>query len=169
MKKTGIVIIELLVLIAIAITSTSVVVALPQIPESYWGNATLDDAPAPIDTPITVEVYETGEVVGNTTVADANGNYSLEVLIDDPDTPEGEGANDGDNLTWKIDGINCSVPAPGTDTAVTGGTNDNFNITASHPAPPPLPVPEFNMVGLLALIGILTIILAFATSRRKKE
>jgi len=43
--------------------------------------------------------------------------------------------------------------------------------TPTPPPPPPSPVavPEFNVIGLVALIGILTIILAFATSRRKKE
>jgi len=169
MKKIGIVIFGLLVLIAIAIAFTTVVVANPPIPESYWGNATLDGAPAATGMPITVEVYGTGEEVGNTTVIDANGNYTLSVIFDDPDTSEDEGADDGDSLTWKINGIVCSIPAPGTDKAELGGTNDNFNITASHPppAPPPVAVPEYNEIGLLALIGILTIILAFATLRRK--
>lgn len=35
-------------------------------------------------------------------------------------------------------------------------------------SPPPLPVPEFNPIGLLALIGILTIAIAFATLRKRK-
>ena len=135
MKKVEIVII-IVALVSVIIATTTVVVARPQVPESYWGNATLDDAPAPIDTSITVEVYETGEVVGNTTVADANGLYSLDVYISGDNYPDDGHALNGDNLTWKIDGINCSVPAPGTATAVIGGDNDNFNITASNPPAP---------------------------------
>ena len=131
MKKTEIVIIiGLLALIAIA--TTTVVVAIPQIPESYWGNATLDDAPAANGTSITVEVYGTGEVVGNTTVNTSSGGYTLSVLISNESIPDDNHALNGDNLTWKIDGINCSVPAPGTDTAVIEGINSNFNISAYH-------------------------------------
>jgi hypothetical protein len=132
MKKIGIVIMGLL----IALASTTVVAAVPRIPESYWGYATVDGVPAALDTLITVEVYETGEVVGDATVIEVNGLYSLHVLFDDSETPEDEGANDGDNLTWKINGMNCNIPAPGADTALSGGTNDNFHITASHPPPP---------------------------------
>ena len=36
-------------------------------------------------------------------------------------------------------------------------------------APPPVPVPEFNAVGLLALVGILSVLLAVATLKRKRE
>lgn len=36
------------------------------------------------------------------------------------------------------------------------------------PYSPPVAVPEYNVIGLLALIGILTIALAFATLRRKR-
>jgi len=38
----------------------------------------------------------------------------------------------------------------------------------SPPAPPAVPVPEFNAIGLLALIGILTIAIAFATLRKRE-
>ena len=36
------------------------------------------------------------------------------------------------------------------------------------PAPPAVPVPEFNAIGLLALIGILTTVIAFATLRKRE-
>jgi len=132
MKKIGIVTVGLL----IALASTLAVAAVPPTPESYWGYATIDGVPAALGTPITVEINGTGEFVGNTTVVAADGLYSLNVLFDDSETPEDEGATDGDNLTWKINGIICDIPAPGTDTASSGGTNDNFNIGASHPTPP---------------------------------
>jgi len=38
----------------------------------------------------------------------------------------------------------------------------------SPPAPPAVPVPEFNAIGLLASIGILTIAIAFATLRKRE-
>ena len=172
MKKIGIVIIVLLIVIA----TTTVVVALPLTPESYWGYATLDDAPSPINTSITVEVYETGEVVGENATLNANGLYSLNVYISDEYNLTDGYALNGDNLTWKIDGIVCSFPPAGTDTADEGcdycylGENHScepFNITASSPALPPVAVPGCNMIGLLALI-VLSVTLASATLKKKK-
>nr|QNO54848.1 hypothetical protein PAHOCELH_00009 [Methanosarcinales archaeon ANME-1 ERB7] len=125
------------ILAVVLIISITIVAATPPIPESYWGYATLNGAPAAYGTSITVEVYGTGEVVGSTTVEYANGGYSLDLKFDDPDTGEDEGANEGDKLTWKISGIECSTPAPGTDTATPGGTNSNFNLTAVSANNPP--------------------------------
>jgi len=42
-----------------------------------------------------------------------------------------------------------------------------FGNPTPTPAPPAVPVPEYNAVGLLALIGILSVVLAIATMRRK--
>jgi PKD repeat protein len=130
MRKSIISAIVLLVCIAI-------VSATPPIPESYWGYATLNGAPAPYGTSITVEVYDTGEEVGNTTVQYPDGGYSLDIIFDDPDIPGDEGANEGDLLTWKINDITCSSPAPGTDTATIGGSNSNFNLIATSEDNPP--------------------------------
>jgi len=115
----------------VLIACIPIVSAIPPTPESYWGYTTLNGAPVPDGTSITVEVYGTGEEVGNTTVQYPDGGYSLDIIFNDPDTPEDEGANEGDALTWKINGINCSIPAPGTDTATPGGTNSNFNLTVT--------------------------------------
>ena len=117
----------------VLIACIPIVSATPPIPESYWGYATLNGVPAPDGTFITVEVYGSGEVVGNTTVKYPNGGYSLDIIFNDTDTAEDEGADGEDALTWKINEINCSIPAPGTDTAISGGTNGNFNLTATIP------------------------------------
>ena len=119
----------------VLIACIPIVSAIPPIPESYWGYTTLNGAPAPDGTFITVEVYGTGELVGNTTVQYPNGGYSLDIIFDDPDTAEDEGADGEDALTWKINGINCSIPAPGTDTATSGGISGNFNLTAIKTIP----------------------------------
>ena len=119
----------------VLIACIPIVSATPPIPESYWGYATLNGVPAPNGTSITVEVYGTSEVVGNTTVQYPNGGYSLDIIFNDTDTAEDEGADKEDTLTWKINGINCSIPAPGTDTATSGGTNGNFNLTATTTIP----------------------------------
>ncbi|MCD4811281.1 hypothetical protein K8R14_01585, partial [bacterium] len=120
----------------VLIACIPIVSATPPIPESYWGYATFNGVPAPDGTSITVEVYGTGEVVGNTTVQYPNGGYSLDIIFNDTDTAEDEGANREDALTWKINEINCSVPAPGIDTATSGGTNSNFNLTATDTTAP---------------------------------
>jgi len=120
----------------VLIACIPIVSATPPIPESYWGYATLNGVPAPNGTSITVEVYGTSEVVGNTTVQYPNGGYSLDIIFNDTDTAEDEGADGEDALTWKINEINCSIPAPGTDTATSGGTNGNFNLTATDTTSP---------------------------------
>jgi uncharacterized delta-60 repeat protein len=128
---------KIIILATVLLVCIAIVSALQPIPESRVGYATLNEAPATYDTPITVEVYNTGEVVGSTTVQYPDGGYSLDIIFDDPDTPEDEGANEGDQLTWKINSIDCSTPAPGTDTATPGGRNNNFNIAATSADNPP--------------------------------
>ena len=135
MKKTvPLILILSLAIIAAAGIMTVTVTAIPQIPESYWGYAILNDDPAPIGTKVTVEVYSTGEVVGSYTIQYEAGVYVMEVRIDDPASPKDEGAENGEPLTWKLNGIECSTPAPGADTAESGKINDNFTIVASSPA-----------------------------------
>jgi len=70
------------------------------------------------------------------------------------DTDDG-GENDGSEVAAGRDPLDPS--------------DDQPPVPPAPPAPSPVAVPEYNAIGLLALIGILTIILAFATSRRKKE
>ena len=109
------------------------VAAIPQIPEYYWGYAVLDGELAPIGTQITVEVYGTGEEVGSyTTQYDGiyAGIYVMKVRIDDPTSEKDEGATKGEHLTWKINGIDCSTPAPRTDKAESGKVNRYFSIVA---------------------------------------
>ncbi|MBE0525247.1 MAG: hypothetical protein IBX40_13095, partial [Methanosarcinales archaeon] len=115
-----------IILFIIWITTAS---AIPPIPESYWGYASINGLPASYGTTITVEVYGTGEEVGNTTVLFPNGGYSLDIIFDDSDTSDDEGANEGDKLIWKIDSINCTTPAPGSDIATSGNSNSFFNLT----------------------------------------
>lgn len=110
--------------------SISVFPQIPRlVPEAYWGTAFVDGNPAPEGTKITVEVYDTGEIVGSGIVGN-NGLYSVDVIFDNEQTPEDEGANEGDKLTWKINGIPTYLPAPGEDTANSGGVNSNFNVVA---------------------------------------
>jgi len=85
-------------------------------------------------------------------------------------------ANDG-VYSWSVPNIgssNCLVKVEADKDLIyfaTDTSDSTFTITYTSPppAPPPVAVPEYNAIGLLALIGILTIILAFTTSRRKKE
>ena len=90
-----------IILAIILIVCIAIVSAFQPIPESCVGYATLNGAPAPYGTPITVEVYGAGEVVGITTVQYPDGGYSLYVIFDDPDTPEDEGASEGDQTGFR--------------------------------------------------------------------
>ncbi len=49
-----------------------------------------------------------------------------------------------------------------------GLVNASKAATFSSPPPPPVPVPEFSPIGLLAFIGILSVVLAVATLRKRE-
>lgn len=76
-------------------------------------------------------------------------DYTYRTDRTDPDT-DGGGENDGSEVTAgrnPLDPSDDQPPVP--------------------PPPPPVAVPEYNMIGLLALIGILSVVLAVATLRRR--
>ena len=118
-----------LVLVLVLVTnSTPITAQPPSIPEVYYGYAILNGNPAPINTSISVEVTGTGEVVGTSSVHDPKGHYVLKINFDMFHTEKDEGARSGDRLIWKIDGIECTTPSSGEDTATPGGTNEYFII-----------------------------------------
>ena len=128
---------SVVVLSMVVLAAGSMIVAAmpPQIPDYYWGYATLNGEPAPIGTEVTVEVYGTGEVVGSYTIKYEDGLYVMKILIDDSGNPEDGCAGNGDPLTFKLNGIECSTPAPGTQTAKSGGIHKNFSLVASASEP----------------------------------
>ena len=119
---------KLFIIFLILSINIQTVSAIPPFPESYWGYATINGVPAANGTSITVEVYDTGEIIGSTTVQYDNGGYSVNVEFDDPFTSEDEGADEGDKLTWKLGGVICSMPAQGTDIATSGNANGDFDL-----------------------------------------
>lgn len=127
------------------------------VPEAYWGTAFVNGNPAIAGSKITVEVQNTGEIVGSGITGD-NGLYSVDVIFDNELTPEDEGANEGEKLTWRIDGIPTDIPAPGDDIANSGGVNSNFNIFVNNGAKDVSP--EFiALITAMLLIVILLILL----------
>lgn len=132
------------------------------VPEAYWGTAFVNGNPAPAGSKITVEVYDTGEIVSSSIVM-ANGLYSVDVIFDNELTPEDEGANEGDKLTWRINGIPTDIPAPGEDTANSGGINSNFNIFAKKQKNE---FPEFLVV--LVFITVIILIILYKKIKGKK-
>ena len=83
--------------------------------------------------------------------ATANGNLSLHNL---PDTIT--------NVTVSIGEYVKNPATAGDYVFVADGVSETVHIAA------PVPVPEFNIFGLLALVGILSVVIAFATLRRGK-
>ena len=118
------------VLLLVLILSVSAQDMPRLVPEAYWGIALIDGIPASIDSEITAEIQETGEVVGRARVMDDEGLYSLDVIFDNDLTEEDEGAEVGQLLLWRINGIACDTPSPGTDPANSGAVNANFTISA---------------------------------------
>lgn len=151
------------------------------VPEAYWGTALIDGIPAPKDSEITAEIQDTGEIVGRAKVMNDTGLYSLDVIFDNDRTKEDEGAEEGQLLLWRINGIPCDIPAPGTDPANSGNVNANFTLSAGGEAttlPPTTVKPAEDAecgadLGLIwpVLAGILVIaaiIYLTARQRRKK-
>jgi len=143
----------ILLVLAISVIGSALIVAVagpPPIPEAYSGTAILDGLPAQVGTLITVEVYGTGEEVGNTIVSDASGSYSLLINFDVAGSAEDEGAEEGDPLAWKISSIECAVPSPGSDTAESGKINTDFTIAADDTTPPVVTNPDANPTSIPA-------------------
>lgn len=107
-------------------------IAVPPNPEVYWGYVYVEGDKAEAGNILTVQ-GPTGELLGNQTLPvdiSKTGSYAINIIFDDPITPADEGAAEGDVLTWKLNGVIVSSPAPGTDTAQSGKTNNNFRIDA---------------------------------------
>ncbi len=100
-------------------------------PEIYWGRVYLDGSYAPNGGVLTVETAS-GELLINETLPKSGGHpgsYSISVQFDDLLTnATDEGAENLEQLVWKLDGI--EVVTPLNDTAVIGETNNEFNVTA---------------------------------------
>jgi len=105
------------------------------VPEAYWGTALIDGNPAKNGSEITAEIQDTPEIVGKGRVINDEGLYSLDVIFDNELTEEDEGAEEGQKLVWRINGIPCRKPAPGSDLANSGKVNGNFTISASTEMP----------------------------------
>jgi len=101
----------------------------------------LNEEPAADGTQVVVELNGTGEELARTTVQFGKdgypGGYSLDIPLDDPDTPEVEGLNPEDKVDWKLNGILCYNPAPGSQILGDGDTpgsgtqiEDSYNLFA---------------------------------------
>lgn len=101
-------------------------------PESYWGYARINGTVVPEGTNLTVKITNSNETVGSTLVG-TNGLYTIDVYSNDNDTTIDEGANEGDSLTWFIDGMTATIPSSGYDKAnsTEHPTNNNFSIEIS--------------------------------------
>jgi len=124
-NKTLIWIIGFLVLVGVA-------TAVPLNPEVYWGFVYIEGEFAPDGSVLSVETVD-GELLVNQTLPEDPGypgSYYVEIPFDNPHTSQDEGADDGEQITWKLDGVVTLDPAAGEDTAETGMTNNNFTITA---------------------------------------
>ncbi len=101
----------------------------------------MNEEPAADGTQVVVELNGTGEELARTTVQFGKdgypGGYSLDIPLDDPDTPEVEGLNPEDKVDWKLNGILCYNPAPGSQILGDGDTpgsgtqiEDSYNLFA---------------------------------------
>jgi len=169
------------ILLLVFILSASAQDMPRMVPEAYWGTALMDGIPAPTDSEITAEVQETGEVVGTAKVMDEKGLYSLDVIFDNDITEEDEGAEEGQQLLWRINGITCDTPAPGADLANSGTVNANFTVstggeTTTLPSTTVKPAqgsecgadPGIIWPVLVGLLVIAVILYLTARQRRKK-
>ncbi len=95
-----------ILLIALMITSISIVLAVPQMPHRFYGNVALDGAPAPDGTLIEARDNE-GVTYKETTTID--GQYGwvtmFKVPADDPDTLDVDGFVSGESVYFYVNDI----------------------------------------------------------------
>jgi len=100
-------------------------------PEIYWGYVYMDDAIVPDGAVLTIETTS-GELLVNKTIPKSGGHpgsYSIKIKFDDLLTnATDEGAESGESLIWKLNGV--EVVSPVNDTANIGETNNDLNVTA---------------------------------------
>lgn len=122
---------------------------------------------------VTMKILKTGDPDG-----DGLDNFTEDYTYR-TDRTKSDTEDDGMPDNWEVDNeLNPLIDDSALDPDGDGYTNlDEYlagtdpQDSGSNPAPtpgPPVAVPEYNAIGLLALIGILTIALTFATPRRKK-
>lgn len=106
--------------------------AVPPNPELYWGYVYVEGSAAPNGSILIVESANTGELFVNQTLpyASQQGSYNIMLAFDDPTTTADEGATDGEQMTWKVNGVATATPMPGADTAEPEKTNNNYTIQA---------------------------------------
>ncbi len=80
---------------------SSIVSAIPLIPSDFWGTATINGYPAPDG--LGVRAFINGVNYPNDGFT-WGGFYFIDVIGDDPDTPEKEGGIEGDNIVFIVDG-----------------------------------------------------------------
>lgn len=92
-------------LLIITLVSVFAVSALPAIPNSFYGDVTVSDAPAADGTPVTAEI-DGVEYISSTTISGTYGTYSaFRVPGDDSETPSvKEGGVDGDTILFYVGG-----------------------------------------------------------------
>ena len=124
---------RILYILGILILLADSTIAFPQIPETYVGKVYINNGVAPINTPIVVKSASGREF--KTVVATNSGDYSVDIILDDPDTSAVDGARENEILTWYIGGnevTSCNRISPCRDTANSGDVNANFDIAVGN-------------------------------------
>lgn len=115
-------------------------IAAPPIPHSFFGTVKDSSLDAFVALGTSIAAIAGGITAGQTTtfVADGKTVYRLDVIGDDPDTPQKEGASPGEQLVFTIGGKPAAQSFN-----FQSGTNVLLNLTipASVPAPPPAAPP----------------------------
>ncbi|MDF2956084.1 MAG: PKD repeat domain protein [Candidatus Alkanophagales archaeon MCA70_species_2] len=151
--RHAIFVLAVVVLVATAAASITTAQQPPALPCQFYGNVTIDGAPAPVGTEIVAKID--GEVRGNITVVEEGkygGSHAQKLIV------VGNMSDEGKNITFYVDGIKAEQTA-----AWHSGGIFTLDISAKTQMPTPTP-PGFEiMSSLLAL----TAALLAAKGRRK--
>ena len=106
------------------------VLAVPQLPSSFYGTVKVNGANVPDGT--SVQALIGGKVYAETLTQTYQGDsvYSLDVTGDDTDTTVQDGGREGDTIQFKIGGVLANQTG-----VFHSGTNINFILTASTSTP----------------------------------
>ena len=154
MNKKIVLVVSLLMFMVVGM---GVVSATPPTPCTFSGTVTLDDGPAPVGTVVTA--YDSDGVTIGTWVTLYEGGYGyMSTSGDDPETPGDEGAGNGDEIIFYVDGYLAGIVS-GSDNIWVASGNKVVNLRATSGED----VPEFSLI----MVPFMLSLMIYGMSRRR--
>jgi hypothetical protein len=120
-----------ILLLTIIATGLCEAYAIPPLPHTFYGTAKIDGQDMPVGSTIVAKLKGTDLELGRTSITqDYPGKYSLAAKGDDPDTPDKDGAVDGDAIEFYAQGPNSNLWLKVAEATFKSGSDTQLNIEA---------------------------------------